>query len=316
MQSIYKELDIFENAFREFFKDEDTSVQFLLDYLSTQQGRRLRPGLLLLTAGMSGGITDKSYAMACMVELLHTASLVHDDVIDEADMRRHQLSVNAMFDNKLAVLLGDYLLAKVLQIASRTDSPEVWTLLSDAVRRLSRGEMVQLSRRECLDLKEDEYFQILEWKTASLMEISCRLGAWSAGASTQLQDGFGQWGRRFGVFFQLKDDLKDFSETADGKSRYNDLREGEVTLPVMYGMQRLCQSERAAFRSLYLKQVKTEEDMERLAAMVRDCGALRQAGEKLSQMQEVLLRQLYTFPEGVYCQDIQQLVMEIGNFHV
>lgn len=313
MQSIQNEIDMFEQQLCGLLRDEEASVQILLDYLARQQGGRLRPKLLLLTAGMAGGITTESHTLACLVELLHTASLVHDDVVDEAGMRRRMESVNAVFDNKLAVLLGDYLLAKVLGIASQLALPEVWPLLSDTVRQLTRGEMVQLSRRGCLDLAEADYFRFLEWKTASLMELSCRLGALSAGASKAEQEAYGQWGRDFGIFFQLKDDLKDFSAVADGKDSYSDLREGEVTLPVMYAMQRLSLNGRADFRRRYLKIQKPAGELEALAATVRDCGALHQAGEKLSQMQTVLLQQLEGFPESVYRLDLQQLVRETGN---
>ena len=313
MQSIQNEIDMFEQQLCGLLRDEEASVQILLDYLVRQQGGRLRPKLLLLTAGMSGGITAESRSLACLVELLHTASLIHDDVVDEAGTRRRMESVNAVFDNKLAVLLGDYLLAKVLDIASRTALPGVWPLLVETVGCLTRGEMLQLSRRGCLDLTEADYFRFLEWKTASLMELSCRLGALSAGAPAEMQEDCGRFGRSFGTFFQLKDDLKDFSAVADGKDPYNDLREGEVTLPVMYAMQRLCLSDRADFRSRYLKLQKSAEELEALAATVRDCGALQQAGEKLSRMQQELLAQLELFPESIYRQDIRQLIVETGN---
>lgn len=313
MQSIQNEIDKVEELLRGSLKDEEASVQFLLDYLASQQGGRLRPKLLLLTAGMSGGITAESRSLACLVELLHTASLIHDDVVDEAAMRRSRESVNAVFDNRLAVLLGDYLLSKVLGIASRLAQPEVWPLLCDTVGKLTRGEMVQISRRGCLDLTEGDYFRLLEWKTSSLMELSCRLGALSAGAPAEMQENCGRFGRSFGTFFQLKDDLKDFARTADGKDRYSDLREGEVTLPVMYAMQRLCLSERADFRRRYLKLQKSADELESLAVTVRDCGALQQAGEKLGQLQQELLAQLELFPESIYRQDIRQLIVETGN---
>ena len=315
-QSIQNEIDIFEKNFRELLSDRDAPVQFLLDYLSAQQGGRLRPGLLLLSAGLSGGITEESRSLACMVELLHTASLIHDDIVDDAQMRRHVESVNAVFDNKLAVLLGDYLLTKVLDIASRIGKSEIWPLLSDTVSRLTRGEMLQLSHWSDLELAEADYFRFLEWKTASLMELSCRLGALSAGASAQLQESCGQWGSRFGIFFQLKDDLKDFAETTDGKERYSDLRQGVVTLPVIYAMQRIPMDEQLDFRRNYHAFGKSAEAMEALAEQIRKCGALEQAAVRLGQMQQELQQQLETFPDNAYRRDLQQLIEETGDLRL
>ena len=313
LPSIAKDLEQFERQFAVRLCDREAAVQFLLQYLAGQHAGRLRPKVLLLTAGMQGGIGPESQRMALVVELLHLASLIHDDVVDHATERRNQQTVNAVWDNKIAVLLGDFLLSKVLELMRDSALTGVLDRVSVVVRQLTAGEISQLSQYNNLELSEPDYLHIVSLKTASLIETSFRLGALSAGADAEQEEAFGRFGQRFGCFFQLKDDLKDYTVTSDGKGMYNDIREGDVTLPVIYAMQRLCLAERAVFRQQYLQIGKDEPLLAGLAETVRRCGALEQACKQLRKMEEELLRDVAAFPASPYRDDLAQLVRETGN---
>ena len=313
LPSIANDLAHFERQFAAQLDDREQAVRFLLQYLSGQHAGRLRPKVLLLTAGMQGKIGPESHRMALVVELLHLASLIHDDVVDNAVERRNQLTVNAVWDNKIAVLLGDYLLSKALDLIRESDLPGVLEQVSATVRQLTVGEISQLSQYNNLDLSEPEYLHIVSLKTASLIETAFRLGAISAGADAEQAEAYGRFGQRFGCFFQLKDDLKDYAATSDGKGIYNDMREGDITLPVIYAMRRLCLAERAVFRQQYLHVGKCEADLAGLAGTVRQCGALEQACVQLRNMEEELLHDVAAFPVSPYRDDLAQLVLETGN---
>ena len=312
-QSIAKELSEFERDFAGVLDDRDAAVRFLLQYLAGQHAGRLRPKVLLLTAGMQGGTGPESGRMALLVELLHLASLIHDDVIDNAAERRNQQTVNAVWDNKIAVLLGDYLLSKVLGLMQESSLPGLLERVSSTVRQLTSGEITQLSQYNNLDLSESEYIRIVSLKTASLLETSFRLGALSAGADMEQESAYGSFGQRFGLFFQLKDDLKDYAVTSDGKGIYNDIREGNVTLPVIYTMQSLCMTERADFRRRYLQVGKSEQDLSAIAGTVRQCGAWAHACGQLRQMEEELLQDCARFPASPYRDDLEHVIRETGD---
>ena len=312
-QSIAKELSEFERDFAGVLDDRDAAVRFLLQYLAGQHAGRLRPKVLLLTAGMQGGTGPESGRMALLVELLHLASLIHDDVIDNAAERRNQQTVNAVWDNKIAVLLGDYLLSKVLGLMQESSLPGLLERVSSTVRQLTSGEITQLSQYNNLDLSESEYIRIVSLKTASLLETSFRLGALSAGAEMEQESAYGSFGQRFGLFFQLKDDLKDYAVTSDGKGIYNDIREGNVTLPVIYTMQSLCMTERADFRRRYLQVGKSEQALSAIAGTVRQCGALAHACGQLRQMEEELLQDCARFPASPYRDDLEHVIRETGD---
>ncbi len=312
-QSIAKELSEFERDFAGVLDDRDAAVRFLLQYLAGQHAGRLRPKVLLLTAGMQGGTGPESGRMALLVELLHLASLIHDDVIDNAAERRNQQTVNAVWDNKIAVLLGDYLLSKVLGLMQESALPGLLERVSSTVRQLTSGEITQLSQYNNLDLSESDYIRIVSLKTASLLETSFRLGALSAGADMVQESAYGSFGQRFGLFFQLKDDLKDYAVTSDGKGIYNDIREGNVTLPVIYTMQSLCMTERADFRRRYLQVGKSEPDLSAIAGTVRQCGALAHACGQLRQMEEELLQDCARFPASPYRDDLEYVIRETGD---
>lgn len=296
---------------RDILQDGNVSVHTLLHYLSERKGGLLRPKIVLLTAGMCGGITEETYRAACMGELLHQASLIHDDVVDNASERRNRASVNAIWDNKIAVLLGDNLLSRVLQLLSASALPELLKEVTRTVRCLTEGEISQLAQRGNLEMETADYDRIVYLKTASLIETSFRWGAMSASASAERVEAFGAFGRAFGTAFQWRDDLKDFCG-ADGKGRYNDLREGEVTLPVLECMQGLCLAERADFRRLYGKAGKNEADLAALAATIVRSGGWQRSVARLKALGEELQQRCRAFAPSPYRDDLLRLTEELS----
>ena len=281
--------------------------------------------VIIAGAGMAAhlpGMCAALFPLPVIGVPMHTTSLggrdslveiIHDDVIDNAAERRNQQTVNAVWDNKIAVLLGDYLLSKVLGLMQESSLPGLLERVSSTVRQLTSGEITQLSQYNNLDLSESDYIRIVSLKTASLLETSFRLGALSAGADMVQESAYGSFGQRFGLFFQLKDDLKDYAVTSDGKGIYNDIREGNVTLPVIYTMQSLCMTERADFRHRYLQVGKSEQDLSAIAGTVRQCGALAHACGQLRQMEEELLQDCARFPASPYRDDLEYVIRETGD---
>ena len=313
MQSIQNELNIFEEQFAGQLQDGEGPAHFLLQHIAGQQGGRLRPKTVMLAAGMQGGITPETIRMAVLVEMLHSASLVHDDIVDDAKKRRDKQTINDIFGGKVAVLLGDLLFSKVLEMVRASALPGVLDNVLDAVGRLTRGEICQLSQRNNLDMGEAEYKRIVMMKTASLFEVSFRLGAVSAGATPEEAEAYAGFGQRFGIFFQYKDDWKDFAVENNGKGCYNDLREGDVTLPVICAMQRLCMADRAEFRRRYLQVTKDEGTLAALAETVAHCGALEQVGSILQTMEEELLASCAQFPASPYREDLMDAIRKVGS---
>lgn len=310
LPSIQNELAVAEAAIQDLLKEGEAPVRTLLDYLSEQKGGLLRPKIVLLAAGMCGGVTEESHRAACIVEVLHQASLIHDDVVDNASERRSKASVNAVWDNKTAVLLGDNLLSRVLMLISGSAIPGLLDEVARTVRRLTEGEICQLAQRGNLALEEEAYDRIAYLKTASLIESAFRLGALSASASVETVEAMGAFGKRFGTAFQWKDDLKDFA-AADGKGRYNDLREGEVTFPIIAAMRSLCLSERAVFRQGFLQPGKDETAIRRLADTVRQSEGWRQALGRLRAEGAALERTCLEFPPSPYRDDLLHITKEV-----
>lgn len=234
---LHEELGLFDNYLRESIKSDNPRISGIIDYVFKVNGKRLRPMLVLLTAKACGQIIPETYHGAVTVELLHTATLVHDDVIDKSDMRRGRRSVNAVYDNTKAVLVGDYLLSTSLVESVKTKNLEIVRLISELGQSLSEGELVQFSLAEEIIIDETSYFEVIEKKTASLLSASIAIGAITGGASQETIAGFGRLGGILGICFQIRDDIFDYYKTDVGKPTGNDIREGKVTLPLIYALQ-------------------------------------------------------------------------------
>lgn len=235
--SISDELDGFISLFEKSLSHTDGLLQSALDHIKQRTGKRMRPMLILLMAKSFGEVSEVTLDAAVGLELLHTASLVHDDVVDESSERRGQASVNAMYDNKVAVLVGDYLLSTALLYVSYTHSEAIVRYLSELGRTLSNGEILQLSNIQNRDISEDIYYNVIMQKTAALFEACSVIGAESAGASADDITAAREFGRKLGVIFQIRDDIFDYSDSKEiGKPTGNDMTEGKLTLPVIYAL--------------------------------------------------------------------------------
>ncbi|MEM6335725.1 MAG: polyprenyl synthetase family protein, partial [Bacteroidota bacterium] len=243
-QPVSGELAQFQDHFREQMATDVWLLDRVVQYVLKRKGKQVRPMLVLLTAKASGGVTQTAYEAASLVELLHTATLVHDDVVDEADRRRGQFSINAVWKNKVAVLLGDYLLSRGLLMALDANAYGLLHTVSDAVRRMSEGELLQLEKSRRLDIDEPTYYKIISGKTASLLSACTACGALSAGATDEQIQRMRQAGEELGLAFQIKDDLFDYGTDDIGKPVGNDLVEKKMTLPLIHALEQAGSSDR------------------------------------------------------------------------
>lgn len=236
---VAKELERFEDYYRSVLRTNIGLLNTVIRYLTSRKGKRIRPLLIFLSAGLVGKINERTYIGATMVELLHTATLVHDDVVDEAKERRGLLSINAKWNNKIAVLLGDFLLAKGLLIAIDNNEFEFLRILSEAVRLMSEGELLQIQTSREFETTEERYFEIIYSKTASLISACCEIGCYSATDDPDARAKLKEFGKLIGLAFQIRDDIFDYvgKSSIIGKPVGNDLRERKITLPLIYALQ-------------------------------------------------------------------------------
>ena len=281
-QPIESELDDFVQLFNESLSHTDGLLQQVLDHIRKRAGKRMRPMLILLMAKNFGRVTDATLHAAVGLELLHTASLVHDDVVDESKQRRGQLSVNAEYDNKVAVLVGDYILSTALLYVSRTHSEIVVRYLSELGRTLSNGEILQLSNIQNEEISEQAYYRVIQQKTAALFEACASIGALSAGASEDDIHQAKLFGSNLGMIFQIRDDIFDYYDNSDiGKPTGNDMTEGKLTLPVIYALNTTRDADMLALARKVKSGDVTREEIERLVEFTKQNGGIEYAEKKM-----------------------------------
>ncbi|MGM9836918.1 MAG: polyprenyl synthetase family protein [Paludibacteraceae bacterium] len=241
----------FERLFEQTLACDNPLLGDVLSYVSVRRGKQLRPMLVLLAAQLCTEATDKTLKAAVALELLHTASLIHDDVVDSSPMRRGAEAVQAKWSNKVAVLVGDYMLSKVIGIATDIHNTQILEIVSQLGRTLSSGELLQLHTNQTMWITEEQYYKIIEQKTAQLFQACAEAGAVSAGGSVRQRTALKEFGRLLGLCFQIKDDIFDFSDNDElGKPTMNDIRDGKVTLPLLVSLQRAPQHESNRIRAL------------------------------------------------------------------
>ena len=281
-QPIESELDDFVQLFNESLSHTDGLLQQVLDHIRKRAGKRMRPMLILLMAKNFGRVTDATLHAAVGLELLHTASLVHDDVVDESKQRRGQLSVNAEYDNKVAVLVGDYILSTALLYVSRTHSEIVVRYLSELGRTLSNGEILQLSNIQNEEISEQAYYRVIQQKTAALFEACASIGALSAGASEDDIHQAKLFGSNLGMIFQIRDDIFDYYDNSDiGKPTGNDMTEGKLTLPVIYALNTTRDADMLALARKVKSGDVSREEIERLVEFTKQKGGIEYADKKM-----------------------------------
>lgn len=247
-QPIESELQIFQQRFKDAMKSEVGLLDKVANYILKQKGKQIRPTLVLLSAKIAGGVTECTYRGAALVELLHTATLIHDDVVDTADMRRGIPAINALWKNKVAVLMGDYLLSRGLLLALKHNDHLFLAIVSDAVKRMSEGELLQIEKTRHLDIDEATYFRIISDKTASLIGTACEIGAASASDDPDARKKLRECGEAIGIAFQIRDDVLDYLGDANelGKPIGGDIKEKKITLPLIYALHQASETERDA----------------------------------------------------------------------
>lgn len=299
-------------VFRKFFKEEISSDVFLLDqiinYLLRQKGKEIRPTLVFMTARMFGEIDKRSFVAATMIELLHTATLIHDDVVDESDKRRAFLSINKIWRNKAGVLLGDFLLSKGLLIALDYKEYQLLHVLSDAVKKMSEGELRQMKTSNLFNMTEDRYFQIISEKTASLISACCQCGAIASTNNEQVIDAMKEVGLKIGIAFQIKDDLFDYGLDDIGKPTRNDIKERKVTLPLIYALENATKMDRLRIRRLMRKRRKSSKEIDQIVSFVNEFDGLKYAEQKMVSFTESALKQLKSLPIVSGYDDFEALV--------
>ncbi|KYP14693.1 polyprenyl synthetase family protein [Flavihumibacter sp. CACIAM 22H1] len=305
---IAEELNIFEKRFREAVKSQVRMLDRITSFIVKRKGKQLRPMFVLLSARLCGPITDSTYRAASLVELLHTATLVHDDVVDESMERRGFFSTYALWKAKVSVLIGDYLLAKGLLLSLDNSDFRILQLLSDAVRRMSEGELLQIEKSRSLNLDESVYFEIISNKTASLLASSCAAGAFSAQNDENHAAMLKDFGEKVGIAFQIKDDLFDYGSEDIGKPTGNDIKEKKLTLPLIYSLNQADRSTRRKMVNIIKNDHKDPEQVKKVIDFVVQSGGIRYATEKMFQYRDDALSILHEFPATDTRMALEELV--------
>ncbi len=292
---VQEELDAFQRYFKGSVKSPIALLDKVIRYLMKQKGKQIRPLLVLLAAKTCGSVSDKSFRGAALVELMHTATLIHDDVVDDADRRRGMFSINALWKNKVAVLLGDFLLSRGLLLALDHKDYQALHILSDAVKRMSEGELLQIQKARLLDIDEATYFTIISDKTASLIAACTACGASSATDDQEIISQMKEMGEQLGIAFQIRDDLFDYGIKDVGKPLGIDLQEKKMTLPLIYALREASAADHKRIMRIVRKKKKSKEDIRTVATFVSDVGGIAYAKEKMHVHAERARSILHTF---------------------
>lgn len=305
---IEEELKVFETRFKEAMKSPVPLLDKVTHYIVRRKGKQMRPMFVFLCAKLCGEVNDASYHAASLVELLHTATLVHDDVVDDAYERRGFFSINALWKNKIAVLVGDYLLAQGLLLALDNGEFKLLQILSRAVRAMSEGELLQLEKARRLDIKESIYYDIIEKKTASLIAAACMAGASTIIKDEKKLEQFYDFGLKIGIAFQIRDDLFDFGTDDVGKPLGIDIKEKKMTLPLIYALENTSHSERKRIIKLIKNHNEDKEKVAEVIEFVRKSGGLEYAQKAMYDYRNSAFEILDTFENNEARESLRALV--------
>lgn len=305
---IAQELEIFEDKFKESMRSSVPLLDRITHYIVKRKGKQMRPMFVFFSAGLCGGINEATHRGAALVELLHTATLVHDDVVDNANVRRSFFSVNALWKNKIAVLVGDFLLAKGMQLSLKNDDFGMLRIVSDAVQQIIEGELLQLEKARHMDIEEAVYFEVIRQKTASLIASCCACGAAAAGAESATITLMHKFGEKVGIAFQIKDDLFDFGIDDVGKPLGNDIKEKKLTLPLIYALKQTGRSQKRHIINLVKNHSENHQKVKEVIDFVKTSGGMEYATAKMLAYQQEAFDILASFPDNVYQKGLEQLV--------
>lgn len=302
------EMKDFELKFRASMKTRVLLLDKIMDYIVKRKGKQMRPMFVFLSAGTCGRIRESTFRGASLIELLHTATLVHDDVVDEANYRRGFFSVNALWKNKVAVLVGDFLLSRGLILSVESQDFNLLRIVTDAVKEMSEGELLQIEKSRKLDITEEVYFDIIRQKTASLIASCCAVGASSSGADPDAVNRMWRFGEKIGMAFQIKDDLFDYGELEIGKPVGIDIKEKKMTLPLIYALSKSSWLERRSIIRTIRNDSDKPKKVKEVIEYVKRSGGIQYAHETMKKFHREALDMLETFPDSSYRKSLIQLV--------
>jgi len=305
---IAQEMEDFERKFRASMKTRVLLLDKIMGYIVKRKGKQMRPMFVFLSAGLCGKINESTFRGASLIELLHTATLVHDDVVDEANYRRGFFSVNALWKNKIAVLVGDFLLSRGLLLSVENKDFDLLSIGTEAVKVMIEGELLQMGKARHLDITEEIYYEIIRQKTASLIASCCGMGACSVGASKDEVGRMKLFGEKAGMAFQIKDDLFDYGADEIGKPVGIDIKEKKMTLPLIYALSRSTWLEKRKIISIIKNESEKPRKVKEVIAYVKNSGGIEYANEVMGRFHREAVDILNEFPDSDYKRSLLQLV--------
>jgi len=305
---LHEELKVFEKEFKQAVKSQVPTLDKIMRFIVNRKGKQLRPMFVLLSAKLCGPINVTTYRAASLVELLHTATLVHDDVVDEAFERRGFFSTYALWKAKISVLLGDYLFAKGLLLSLDHDDFRILQILSEAVKLMSEGELLQIEKTRSLNLNESVYYEIIKNKTASLLASACAAGAYSTSQDEKITAKLRLFGEKAGMAFQIKDDLFDYGDADVGKPTGNDIREKKMTLPLIFTLNTVDSSTKRKLIYIIKNQNRKKDKVREVIEVVKQSGGIKYAQEKMFAFRDEALNILNDFSNPEAKQGLEELV--------
>ncbi|MFY0713843.1 polyprenyl synthetase family protein [Seonamhaeicola sp. NFXS20] len=309
-QPIAFEMDLFEQKFQLSMSSKVALLNRITTYIVNRKGKQMRPMFVFLVSKLvsNGEVSERTYRGASVIELIHTATLVHDDVVDDSNRRRGFFSVNALWKNKIAVLIGDYLLSKGLLLSIDNNDFDLLKIISIAVREMSEGELLQIEKARKLDITEAVYYEIIRQKTATLIAACCSLGAASVKPDSDDVEKMRKFGELIGMAFQIKDDLFDYGDTQIGKPTGIDIKEQKMTLPLIYTLNNASKKDKSWLINSIKNHNKDKKRVKDVIAFVKDNGGLDYAIKKMKAFQEEALTILKSYPESEYRNSLELMV--------
>ena len=312
MNPVKSELNQFESHFEDALKSNVPLLDKVTHYIVKRKGKQMRPLFVFLSAKMLGEINEKTYSAASLVELLHTATLVHDDVVDDANERRGFFSVNALWKNKIAVLVGDYMLSKILLLSLEKDNTDLLGVVARSVKEMSEGELLQIEKSRTLDITEKEYFDVIRKKTASLISTCCEAGAISVNAAEQ-REGMKMFGEKVGLAFQIKDDIFDYGAPNNiGKPTGIDIREQKLTLPLIYVLRNSSPKIQKELKKIIKNHNEESKMIKRATDLVIEHGGIDYAYDRMNELAEEAKELLNGYPDS----DAKSSLIDLVNYTI
>lgn len=301
-EPIYQEMELFEEKFTQSMSSKVALLNRITHFIVNRKGKQMRPMFVFLVAKLlgEGKVNERTYRGASVIELIHTATLVHDDVVDDSNKRRGFFSINALWKNKIAVLVGDYLLSKGLLLSIENEDFDLLKIISVAVREMSQGELLQIEKARNLDITEEIYYDIIRQKTATLLASCCALGAQSVNATPEEVDKMHRFGEVLGMAFQIKDDLFDYGDQRIGKPTGIDIKEQKMTLPLIHTLNVVSKKEKKTLINIVKNDNKNKVKVNGLISIVKEKGGLDFAIKKMESYRKEALSLLFEFPKNEF----------------